>query len=56
VLTDPFTYVLGLGSAGAALVVAGVAVLFGTGPALIASGVALFAAAALIARGMKSHA
>ncbi|MDP9991975.1 hypothetical protein J2W28_001003 [Variovorax boronicumulans] len=41
------------GAAGMALVVAGVAVLFGTGWALIAAGAFLIFTAALIGRGMK---
>lgn len=42
-----------LGALGMSLVVAGVAVLFGTGWALIAAGVFLIFTAALIGQGMK---
>lgn len=52
---DPLTYVSLFGLCGAGLIVAGVSVLFGTGPALLVSGGFLIAAAAFISRGMRSN-
>ena len=53
-LVNPMTYVLGFGAVGAALVVAGIAVLAGAGFALVAAGAFLIAASAFITRGMSN--
>ena len=50
----PLTYVLGFCASGAGLIVAGVAILAGTGYALVTAGVALIAGARFISRGMTS--
>lgn len=54
-VANPMTYVLGFAVAGAAGIVAGVAILAGPGWALIASGAFLIASAALITRGMSPN-
>ncbi|CAN7677911.1 hypothetical protein LJR039_005416 [Pseudorhodoferax sp. LjRoot39] len=56
IAAQPLTAVLGLGAAGAGCIVAGVAVIAGTGWALVAGGVFLLAAASLIANGMTTNA
>jgi hypothetical protein len=52
VALNPLSWVVGLGACGAASIVAGVAVIAGTGCALLAAGVFLLAGAAFISRGM----
>lgn len=52
---NPLTYVLGFAVAGAAGMVAGIAMLAGAGWALIASGVFLIAGAGFITRGMSPN-
>lgn len=51
---NPLAYVVGFGVAGAGSIVAGVAVLSGTGWALVAAGVFMLAGAAFITRGMSN--
>lgn len=51
---SPLTYVVGFAVLGAALSVAGVAVLSGVGWALVTAGAFLLAAAAFITRGMSN--
>lgn len=52
---NPLTYVLGFAVGGAVSVVSGVAILAGTGWALVASGAFLIAASGYITQGMKSN-
>lgn len=51
---SPLTYVVGFAMLGAALSVAGMAVLAGVGWALVTAGAFLLAAAAFITRGMSN--
>lgn len=51
---NPMTYVLGFGIGGAALIVAGVAVLAGAGWSLIAAGAFLLGGATFVTRGMTN--
>lgn len=53
---NPFTYVIGFAVAGAACIVAGAALLFGSGWALICAGAFFIAAASYITKGMKADA
>lgn len=50
----PLAYVIAFGVIGAALIVAGVAVLAGAGWSLVAAGIFLLAGAAFITRGMSN--
>jgi hypothetical protein len=52
---NPLTYVLGFAIAGAVSIVAGVAILAGSGWALVASGIFLIAGAAYITKGMTPN-
>lgn len=56
VLLHPLTYVLGMSVYGSAGIVAGVALVAGTGWALITGGVLLIAGAGFITRGMRTDA
>lgn len=51
---NPLAYVVAFGVIGAALIVAGVAVLAGAGWSLVAAGAFLIAGAAFITRGMSN--
>lgn len=54
-LANPLTFVLLFAVAGAASIVAGVAILAGTGWALVSAGPFLIAASAFIAKGMSAN-
>jgi hypothetical protein len=52
---NPLTYVIGFAVGGAGCVVAGVSVMVGAGPGLLAAGCFLIGAAVYITRGMKPN-
>lgn len=52
-LASPMTYVLGFALLGASSIVAGAAIIWGAGPALIAAGAFLLVAAGVVVKGMK---
>jgi hypothetical protein len=52
---NPLTYVIGFAVGGAASVVCGIAILVGSGWALVASGAFLIGASGYITQGMKSN-
>ena len=52
--TDPMVYVIGMSGVGAGLIISGVALMFGAGPAFVAAGLFLMGGAAFITKGMRN--